>query len=542
MFLLNNSEVIVMNKFYLFIVLIIVFCSNIYAQIDSVWIGKSPAPCNVLGVDNDSCYRTSGWVGPKADTIDAGLTGAACNSDCYFVVVYYERFDTLNYDCYDEAGKTPFKPNEVIQYYPFISGFYWYGADNCYLCDSRKLEEYFIKKFYTDAEEKMPGLINDLSICYIVTPTDTIRTHCEGFPTYYYTVGKCLDSLGNECGPPGIQRCCHIRINVNSSAADTTHRVVDSLTYYPAASGPEPPCASGCEDDCDTKKSSMGAALGGCDLPCNDGPWIPLSKDSVDISHLLNGCTGFTIDIKYSYRNSTSPPCPKEYKDIRFDTVYYNGPDSCIMQLDPAQLSSFVNEWLLKESALNSLAPNECREQYRLVNALCVTGYDTVTKTALYNCNPINNAQYGCCWGQYMVCRNGGNKITFTKLDGTVNVGDTCQWFTRPCIPICEEVTHSLSADPNNPFGENSFEKIYLSMEEMNKGETLVISSVNSIENLKSKFISGKEIAIYDLFGKAVGNTDTVDRIYDNLDSGIYFILDKEGDNILKIIKIFVQK
>lgn len=237
-----------------------------------------------------------------------------------------------------------------------------------------------------------------------------------------------------------------------------------------------------------------------------------------------------------------SPPCPKEYKDIRFDTVYYNGPDSCIKQLDPAQLSSFVNEWLLKESALTTLAKGQCREQYRLVNALCVTGYDTVTKTALYNCNPINNIQYGCCWGQYMVCKAFNGKITFTKLDGTVNVGDTCQWYTHPCIPICEEVTHSLSADPNNPFGENSLERIYLTMENMDKGETFVLTSIKSIETLKSKFIFGNDIVIYDLFGKSVGNTNMIDRIYDNLNNGIYFIVDKDKDNILKIIKVFVQK
>lgn len=440
-------------------------------------------------------------------------------------------------DCYALYGYQFFQKDEIVHYYPFISGFYWYGADDCYECDSKELEKYFIKKFYKDAEERMHGLINTLSIAYF----DTVRVYGEGFNTRIYNKGKCLDSLGNEC-EPGIQRCCFKSMQVHSSAADTSNRQVDSLTYWPNNSGIEPPCGPGCEDDCDILKRSVDAALGDCDMPCNEGPWIPTSEDSIDISHLLNGCPGFKIKIYYSYRNPVSPPCPKNYKDARYDSVSYIGPDSCISQLTAAEVSSFVNEWLLKRSALDNLAPLDCKEQFRLVNALCESDFDTVTKTGLGICLPLYNEQLGCCWGQYLVCRDADSTITFTKIDGTEFIGDTCMWFTRPCVPICEEVTNSLSADPDNPFGENSFDRLYLSMEKMNRGETLVISSAKNIINMKSKFISGDDIIIYDLFGKVVGDTKSIDKIYENYERGIYFIVDRDEGNVLKIIKILVEK
>lgn len=476
-------------------------------------------------------------MGPKTDTIDAGLTGAACNSDCYFVVVYYERFDTLNVECYDRYDKSAFGTNEVIQYYPFISGFYWYGAENCYLCDSKTLELYFMKKFYSDAETEMPGIINDLSICYLGGQ----RVHCEGFPVYYYTVGKCLDSLGNQCGP-GVEICCANSISVYSATTDTNNRMIDSIVSFPGGSGALPRCLPTCDEDCDTKKKSLLAGLSKCLIPCNDGPWTSATSPPIKIDSLLVGCTNCEITIHYSWRSANSPPCPDNYRDARFDSISYNCPSNCILQISPEEMVTYVNNWLLKYSALNNIQLGKCKDNFRLVNALCVTDYDTVAHTGLGNCNPLHDYQLGCCWGRYLVCKVGDDEYTATKIDGSEMIGDTCAWYTRPCVPICDEVNNSLAMDPNNPFGENSFEEVFRSMELISKAESLVITSVEEGKLLSDNIDTNVELLIYDIYGKIVGNRNTLSIVYEHLNRGTYFINVKNKENVLKIYKIYIEK
>ncbi|MER3328191.1 MAG: hypothetical protein RIF34_01345, partial [Candidatus Kapaibacterium sp.] len=352
--------------------------------------------------------------------------------------MYYDRFDTLNTECYGEEYEE-YQDDEVQFYYPFISGIYWYGEDDCYECETDKLELYFLEQFYKDAEEEMPGIINNLSVAYI----DTNRIHADGIATYYYTIGKCYDGTGRECDSY-TQRCCANRINVNSDATDTLNREVDSITYFPAGSGPLPPCPGSCEDGCDPKKKSLLAGLSTCSIPCNEGLWIADSSETITIDSLLTGCSGCTITIYYSYRNNNNPSCPDNYKDARFDSISYNCPTSCILQLTPEEMVSYVNDWLLKYSEINNIGTNDCRDNYRLVNALCVTDFDTVAQTGLGNCNPIQNDMLGCCWGRYLVCNIGDSVYTAVKIDGSEMIGDTCVWFTRPCIPICDNVYNSI--------------------------------------------------------------------------------------------------
>jgi len=509
----------------------------LYNQIDSIWIGNSPEPCITTHIDNDTCYRTSGWVGPMTDTIRGIYGDPNCNPNCYFVVVYYERFDTLNTQCYGEEYKE-YQDDEVQSYYPFISGIYWYGEDDCYECESDKLELYFIENFYKDAEEEMPGIINNLSVCYF----GGIRVHCEGIATQYYTIGKCYDNDGKECDK-GTQRCCTNRINVNSDATDTLNRQVDSITYFPGGSGPLPPCPGSCEDGCDPKKKSLLAGLSTCAIPCNEGLWIADSSETITIDSLLTGCSGCTIKIHYSYRNNNNPSCPDNYKDARFDSISYDCLDnSCIDQLTPEEMVAYVNEWLLKYSIVNNVPLGGCRDNYRLVNALCVTDFDTISHTGLGDCNPLYNDQLGCCWGRYLVCQVAPNEYTAVKIDGSEMIGDTCVWFTRPCIPICDNVYNSIMSDPNDPFGENTFEDVYRAMETIEKAESYVVSSVNEGINVYDKIGRESKVLIYDLFGKLVGNENTLPIMYQHLVKGTYFITVKVGNNVLKIYKIYIEK
>ncbi|MCB0701252.1 MAG: hypothetical protein KDC55_00960 [Ignavibacteriae bacterium] len=525
-----------MKKLYL-IILLMISISTINAQIDSVWIGNSPEPCALSQVDIDTCYRTSGWVGPKTDTVWGNSADPLCNPDCYFVIVYYDRFDTLNTECYYLYGKQDYQDDEVQYYYPFISGIYWYGDDDCYECDTDGIESKFLEQFYTDAEDEMPGIINNLSVCYVGGQ----RIHCEGIATQYYTIGKCYDNDGKECDK-ATQRCCTNRVNINSSAADTLNREVDSVTYFPLLSDPLPPCPGSCEDGCDPKKKSLLAGLSTCAIPCNEGLWVSDSSETITIDSLLTGCSGCTIKIYFSYRNNNNPSCPDNYKDARFDSISYNCPTSCILQLTPEEMVSYVNDWLLKYSLVNNVPLGQCRDNYRLVNALCVTDYDTLTHTGLGNCNPIHNDQLGCCWGRYLVCKIDDSTYTAVKIDGSEMIGDTCVWFTRPCIPICDNVYNSIMSDPNDPFGVNTFEDVYRSMEVVDKAESYVVSSVNDGVNVYDKIGRESEVLIYDLFGKLVGNENTLPILYQHLVKGTYFITVKEGNQVLRIYKIYVEK
>lgn len=530
-------------KSFLILLFLSFSCLSSYSQVDSLWIGKIHEPCNEGPLENDTCYNSSGWIGPKTDTIPGIYSDPSCDASCVFIIVYYEVFDTLAYDCYNEKEKAALDSNERLEANIFISGMYWDGGIDCYLCDKTKMREYFTKKYYTDLEVREPGILNRLTVKAVVNGQgDTVRAYDPSTSIAIGTVGVCIDSSGIECDPE-IKRCCQSYSNIYSSIEDIENRTIDSVSSFLGQNLVYPDsCISPCTPECEPITRSKNSALAGCDFPCNDGTWTSDSSGTINIDSLLNGCTGFSIKIYYSSRSSTSPPCPENYKDIRFDSIAYFGPDSCILQIQNSAIITYVNIWLLTKSALGFIPIDRCKTEFRLVNAVCVTDFDTLTNTGLGPCNPLYNDQLGCCWGQYVICRTGFDSYTYTKLDGTEFIGDTCTWFTRPCIAVCDEVIQSLSQNPNDLYGPNSFERFYSAMEGMKKGESYVITSTNVAKSIKSKILPNNEAIIYDIMGNALGQRKALDYMYDDLDRGVYFILEKNEDEVLRIIKVYIEK
>lgn len=97
-------------------------------------------------------------------------------------------------------------------------------------------------------------------------------------------------------------------------------------------------------------------------------------------------------------------------------------------------------------------------------------------------------------------------------------------------------------SDPNDPFGENTFEDVFRSMERVDKAESYLVSSIDESKNIYDKIGRESKILIYDLFGKLVGNDSTLPILYEHLYKGTYFITVKEGNNIVKIYKIYIEK
>lgn len=107
---------------------------------------------------------------------------------------------------------------------------------------------------------------------------------------------------------------------------------------------------------------------------------------------------------------------------------------------------------------------------------------------------------------------------------------------------VCDEVIHSLAQNPNDLYGQNSFERFYSTMEGMKKGESYVVSSTNEAKSINTKIHSDNEAIIYDLMGNALGKRRALDYMYDYLDRGVYFILEKNKDEVLRIIKVYIEK
>lgn len=534
----------VMKKYMVLLLFLIGSSMPLYNQIDSIWIGKSYEPCNLGPLMNDTCRSSSGWIGPKTDTIAGINADPSCNPLCVFIVVYYEIFDTLNYNCYTPEQKAVLDTGESISVGLFISGLYWEGSGtDCYECDKTKLKDYFSLVYYSELEDRIPGIINNMTVDAKSYPNgDTLKTYNTSSTVSITTVGDCINNQGLKCNPE-TQYCCSVNANISSSTVDINSRSIDSLydiiwnnQVFPQT------CLPPCEPICEPISRSKNSALAGCDFPCNDGPWTSDSSEVINVDSLLNGCTGFSIKIYYSTRYSTSPPCPESYKDIRFDSIQYFGPDSCMLQIQLSAFVTYANIWLLTKSGMENLLPGDCKTEFRLVNAICVTDFDTLTKTGAGPCNPLHNDQLGCCWGLYTICRGSDNKLTYTKLDGTDFIGDTCVWFTRPCIAVCEEVIHSLAQNPNDLYGQNSFERFYSTMEGMKKGESYVVSSTYEAKSINTKIHSNNEAVIYDLMGNALGKRRALDYMYDYLDRGVYFILEKNKDEVLRIIKVYIEK
>ena len=79
-------------------------------------------------------------------------------------------------------------------------------------------------------------------------------------------------------------------------------------------------------------------------------------------------------------------------------------------------------------------------------------------------------------------------------------------------------------------------------MEVVDRAESYVVSSVNDGVNLYDKIGRESEVLIYDLFGKLVGNENTLPILYQHLVKGTYFITVKEGNHVLRIYKIYLEK
>lgn len=531
-----------MNKFIILLILLFAASTPLYNQIDSIWIGKSYEPCDLGPLMNEPCRSSSGWIGPKTDTIAGIFADPNCDPTCVFIVVYYEIFDTLKFDCYTDIQKAVIDPGEDIRVGLFISGMYWDGGDNCYECDINKMKEYFTLVYYSELEDRIPGIINNMTIRATVTPNgDTLKIYSNSTSFKVATTGDCVNDAGLKCNPEN-RYCCSMNVNLYSSTDDINNRTVDSLTDYIWTGQVFPQaCDTLCVAMCEPISRSKNSALSGCDFPCNIGPWTSVISDTIVIDSLLNGCTGFSIVIYYSYRNSTSPPCPEKYKDIKFDSISYNGPDSCIQQIEHSAIISYVNIWLLTKSAID-LFRGDCKTEYRLVNAICVTDFDTLTNTGLGPCNPTQNDMLGCCWGLYLICRDLEDRLTYVKLDGTEFIGDTCTWFTRPCIAVCDEISQSLAQNPNDLYGPNSFERFYIAMEGMEKGESYLITSTEIAKSINLKLHPNNEVVIYDIMGNKLGKRKALDYMYDDLERGVYFILEKNQDEVLRIIKVYIEK
>lgn len=492
---------------------------------------------------NDTCRSSSGWIGPKTDTIAGMFADPNCDPTCVFIVVYYEVFDTLKYNCYTDIQKAVLDSGEDIRVGLFISGMYWDGGNNCYECDINKMKEFFTLVYYSELEERIPGIINKMTVwAEAYQNGDTLKTYRNSTSLTISTNGDCVNEAGLKCDPE-TRYCCSMAANLYSSTDDLNNRKVDSITAYIWHGGLFPQtCDSNCIEICEPISRSKNSALAGCDFPCNDGTWTSDSSDVINVDSLLNGCTGFSIKIYYSTRSSTSPPCPENYKDIRFDSIQYFGYDSCMKQIQLSAFVSYANIWLLTKSGMEYLLIGECKTEFRLVNAICVTDFDTLTKTGAGPCNPLHEYQLGCCWGLYTICRTGPKDFTYTKLDGTEFIGDTCVWYTRPCIAVCDEVSQSLAQNLNDLYGQNSFERFYSTMEGMKKGESYVISSTNEVKSLSSKLLPNCEVVIYDIMGNKLGKRKALHYMFEDLERGVYFILEKNKDEVLRIIKVYIEK
>lgn len=84
-----------MKKYMVLLLFLIGSSMPLYNQIDSIWIGKSYEPCNLGPLMNDTFRSSSGWIGPKTDTISGKFADPDCDINCNYIVVYYEIFDTL---------------------------------------------------------------------------------------------------------------------------------------------------------------------------------------------------------------------------------------------------------------------------------------------------------------------------------------------------------------------------------------------------------------------------------------------------------------
>ena len=503
------------------------------SQIDTVWEGQVPLPCDVIGVDNDTCYTTSGWIGPMTDTLLAGLATTSCSGSCELVVVYYERFDTLNVDCtplYDSTSKE----YGLYDYYPYIAGMYWLGDYDCFECDRLDIIKYFLSKFYTDAEQEYPGIINSLSLAY----QDSSWSYTGGYNHLYYTPRRCLDSLGNEC-EPGIVACCSNRFEMISSKADTNNREVDSIIVRGITDSP--PCPTGCTKDCDSEIRSVESVFGDCTIPCNDGPWTPQTSPIIDISQFAEGCSNLDMHIHFSYRDG-SHPCPKNYKDVRLDSITYMGPDSCILKVDYIDLVNFINGWMLRYKAENDLDLFECRDEFRVINSICLIEYDTVSNTGLGDCQPFHNDDLGCCWAQYTICRTGAEEYTYTKVDGSAVLADTCRQPYAPCVSVCEEMSGLYAPSKNDMYGDHSMENLFNTLHSFERAKSYAIKSEESSRMIEELYDKDASIVIYDLFGKKLGSRYDLPYMYSKLHQGVYFIMEKDKDRVVSITKVYIEK
>jgi hypothetical protein len=523
----------VLPKFFLLIAMVLISYASVQTQIDTVWEEYVSPPCNVEGVDNDTCWNTSGWVGPMTDTIIAGFATTGCHGSCELVVVYYERFDTLKVECtplYDSTSRE----YGLYDYYPYIAGMYWLGDYDCYECDRIDIIKYFLSQFYTDAEQEYPGIINDLSLNY----ADSSWTYTGGYNHFYYTPRKCLDSLGNEC-EPGIVACCSNKFEMKSSIGDTNNREVDSIVIRGVTSSP--PCPTGCIKDCDSEQRSVESVFGDCTIPCNDGPWTPEVSNVIDISHLADGCSNLDMHIHFSSRDG-SPPCPKNYKDVRLDSITYMGPDSCMLKVDHIDLTNFINGWMLTYKAEQNLLIDQCRDEFRVINSICLIDYDTVNNTGLGSCYPFYYEELGCCWAQYTICRTDTNEYSFTKVDGSAVMADTCQQPYAPCVSVCEEMSGLYAPSEDDMYGDHSMENLFNTLHSFERAKSYAIKSEESSRTMEKLFDKDSEIVIYDLFGKKLGSRYDLPYMYSKLHQGVYFIMEKDNDRVVSITKVYIEK
>lgn len=79
-------------------------------------------------------------------------------------------------------------------------------------------------------------------------------------------------------------------------------------------------------------------------------------------------------------------------------------------------------------------------------------------------------------------------------------------------------------------------------MEGMKKGESYVISSTNEVKSLSSKLLPNCEVVIYDIMGNKLGKRKALHYMFEDLERGVYFILEKNKDEVLRIIKVYIEK
>ncbi|MDA3843406.1 MAG: T9SS type A sorting domain-containing protein [Candidatus Kapabacteria bacterium] len=378
------------------------------------WENHVDAPCDNMVLENG---ETVEWEGPREFTFcndsimdhnvnEDFLPLVNCGAHCCYTVVYYDSWNTGDYQVY-------------------IAGIFWEDMLNGSGCEGIDLE-----------------LLSRYAFWNIILSqnSDDFRSNFDyyhwGKTMYRWTPGYCYTSLDPKIYCEPTQHCCRYGFRLNLTpdqyGVDKCMYDVTPLTnHYMHQYNCEPECIEVCDD-------YRFEPIPGCDMPCNQTDWSEGEETGVSVP----GCPGCVIDIEYEYRTAVN--CEPEFKDYKITGIDMSSAacTTCIA-LTEQDIFQYAISYLLKYGPMDPPADGACEINWRVVNAEC---WKLFPDGRYEPCDAD-----GCCWSQYEVCNIGG-LLTYTKIDGSDGVNNCWEILTHVCGYVCDILPGPIY---NNPSGVN---------------------------------------------------------------------------------------